>query len=115
MFVINFEEYYVLKAEPMPTRFMRFAKYEDFLIDRLSKDGCNAVIDDFEKKGYDLIVERRVKKGHSQIGDCATELLATFADSTLYNSYLIPKKEAHAFSKSRGNLEYRAYPTVFQK
>ncbi len=55
-FVIGFEAYYTVLEKPMPTKFMRYWHYEEFLIDK-HEGGCDGILDQIRKKGYDYIIE----------------------------------------------------------
>ncbi len=55
-FVIGFEEYYTILEKPMPTKFMRYAHYEDHMIEG-APGGYEAVVDSIKKGGYKVILE----------------------------------------------------------
>ena len=54
-FVIGFEEYYVVSEKAMPTKYMRFAPYEDYFL--MKNGACQEVTDRLEN--IDYIVQRK--------------------------------------------------------
>ncbi len=65
-FVIGFEEYYTLMEKPMPTKYMRFANYEDYFL--LSNRKCEGIIDLIRNSEYNYFIElnknKTVDKGY---------------------------------------------------
>ena len=67
-FVIGHEAHYTVLERPMPTKFMRYWAYEDFLISR-EEGGCEAIKQQLLQGDYQYIVEydvnRRVRSEES--------------------------------------------------
>ncbi|GAA3522533.1 hypothetical protein GCM10022393_41400 [Aquimarina addita] len=61
LFVIDFEEYYVLQETPMPTKFMRYTWYEDHLIDR-TENGCVGIGDFLIEEQFSAVIEFNPEK-----------------------------------------------------
>lgn len=53
-FVMGFEEYYTVLEKPMPSKFMRFASYEDHMID--NEGGCEKIQQLMLDEKFDVIV-----------------------------------------------------------
>lgn len=68
-FVIGFEEYYTILEKPMPTKLMRYAPYEDYLIAR-KENGCEEVKLFLHQGEFDQIIEinrnKRKRSYHAQ-------------------------------------------------
>lgn len=78
---INFEEYYVLQNKPMPTRYMRFANYEDFVIDLIQENGCKDVLDDFRRiKPKAIVAKVSIANRPGSTGKCGQALIDTFSN-----------------------------------
>jgi hypothetical protein len=98
-FVMGFEEYYVIEESRMPTKFMRFAPYEDHII-AMEKFGCMGIQEFIVEKKYDGIILldkslrqrssasnkliNRFKKTNKHVlyerGSCASDILRHLTD-----------------------------------
>lgn len=56
LFVIGFEEYYTILEKPMPTKFMRYASYEDHMIENF-ENGCTGIVQFIANNEFDAIIE----------------------------------------------------------
>lgn len=75
-FVINFEEYYVIREMPMPTRYIRLGLFEDYSIDQLEAMGCDGLIEKVKEQKPKAIISRVVNgEGLSSIGSCGQQII----------------------------------------
>lgn len=115
LFVINFEEAYVLTERPMPMKFMRFAKYEDYLIDQYAEDGCVLVASKFEADKYGAIVAEEGTSSLNNIGECAKSIINQFSADDSYQKVHVQKPPRNLFTSEQSTSEYRIYLTKFNR
>ena len=108
VFVMGFEEMYAVLELPLPTRYMRYQNYEDFLINAYEPHGCKDIIDIIEDKECSMIIESHTtgtRSPHHQMlaekfswfkrkpqiltsrGHCATMILDHFTNQNKFNSF----------------------------
>ncbi len=74
-FVIGFEAYYTVLERPMPTKFMRYWPYEDFLINR-QEGGCQGIKEWLQEGEYTHILEfRQDRRSRSESAQKALDFL----------------------------------------
>ena len=107
----SFEEYAVIKEIPLPSRLMRFEKYEDFIIDRIYERGCLDVIDQLrENKDLVAILARyNPENGQSKFGECGEAIIKEFTDSSGNKNYEILTGRSHILLNKFKRRAYRYY------
>lgn len=114
-FVINFEEYYVLQEKPMPTRYMRLARFEDYLIDTFEPGGCSAIISQVKAMKPKFIISRRtVGKRMSSIGVCGQKIIDTFSKEKI-STHEIPMGHDFFIFKRERVTNYDVFETEFSR
>lgn len=112
-FVINFEEFYVLQEKPLPTRYMRMARFEDFVINKKEINGCESLIDQVRADRPKVIILRRVKENKpSSIGKCGQQILDTYAYGEK-SSFQVTSTVMKSFSKRKRIVTYDIFGTIF--
>lgn len=76
-FAVGFEEYYTILEKPMPTKFMRYAYYEDHMIEQ-NPDGFKGITKQITTGGYGTIVE--YDKNKRVRSDASKKLFQYFPD-----------------------------------
>ncbi len=113
LFPINFEESYVLNEKEMPTKYMRFGSYEDFLIEGITPGGCDAVISHFEEKKYKVIIAGIKPEGMNAIGICAEKIISEFSNLETYDSIGIEVPRKSFFQVRTPKRRYKIFKTRF--
>ena len=93
-FVINFESYYVLYEERMPTKFMRYAPYEDYLINQ-EAGGCDGVLQQLAQAPPAGVVFRQTPNVDSYAGGCAMQVIGALTEGEPTEVLEIPMEKMH--------------------
>ena len=130
VFVIGFEEMYAILELPLPTRYVRYQPYEDFLINDFEPRGCRDIIDIIEDKECTMIIESHSTKSRSpylqllvnklswfrrepQIltsrGHCATMILDQFTTQNMSTRFTIPEENIPIMGLFYFNKDYSTY------
>ncbi|WP_299438066.1 hypothetical protein [uncultured Aquimarina sp.] len=122
-FVIGYEEYYTILQKPMPTKFLRYANYEDHLIEK-KDNGCISVGELIVSEKYSVVVEFDISKrtrskaaqklvdllrGDSEKehirSNCATYIIENLTSSKEIDSFII-KYQSILFEDSFYDYKY---------
>jgi len=82
-FVIGFEEFYTVLEIPLLTKYMRFASYEDHLIEK-SKNGCEGIENLLRKQKIGYIIKR-----NNNEGECASSIINNITSSKEYDYFTV--------------------------
>lgn len=75
--VLDFEEYHALNELLLPTKFIRFNRYDDYLIEQTVPGGCAAMVQVIRDAAPGaLVIRLRGAKRVDRTGDCAKVVLA---------------------------------------
>lgn len=112
-FTFNFEEFYVLREQPMPTKYLRYAPFDDYLIDKVEKNGCADIIQKINEDKPKALIGFYSNAKNGSLGSCGHKIIETFSDPNHYESISIPVQKKHALSSEIIVKQYRVYPTIF--
>ncbi|GAB5527802.1 MAG: hypothetical protein Roseis2KO_56740 [Roseivirga sp.] len=112
-FVINFEEYYVLEEKPLPTNYIRYAVFEDYLINKNEINGCAAILDKVASQKPRAIISKTTRDSKmSIIGDCGQKIIDAFSSGKV-SSFKISMGKGNLFAHKEKILSYDVYETIF--
>ena len=115
VFVINFEEFYVLQEKPLPNHYIRMARFEDFLIKRKEPEGCTTLKKLFEEQRPKAVLSRVIREGRlSSIGACSLEIVNEYTTGEKSSFQVILDDGASPFRPKRMAI-FEIFETVYAK
>lgn len=114
-FTMLFEEFYVLREEPLPTKYLRYASYDDYLIDRVEAEGCQTIIDQIGETRPKALIMFYSNAPNGSIGLCGQKIMQTYCDLEVYDSKPLNLNRDNALHSKVINKDFRIYPTNFDE
>ncbi len=101
----TFEVFFVINEVPMPTKVMRFASYEDYIINLIYPNGCSDVIESLQKTNeLDVIITNR-----DNFGECGQMIIDQIAKTITFKSHFINSGRVHFLLDQSRIKEFRVY------